>query len=264
MISRYTHHGLTWIDLESPSREELLHICEEFGLAKHIEETLFSVSSLQTVDIYDTCVYLSLNCPAVNGNGRSVSIDVLTVIIGKKYLITARQGSIEAIKAFGSVFEQVEKPEHYNTPTDGTMLFAELMKHVYIIALKDLQELRHRIQTVERALFNGNDGQLLQGIFQISRTLLSFQQAIASHAVVISSCISACRQCFGEDAASTAKYVSDEQALVYAAIEAEHVLLASLQQAHASRLTAKNNTRLKTLIILAIIIILLTLTSLLI
>ncbi len=264
MISRYTYHGLAWIDLESPTREEMLHLSEEFGLAKHIEEALFSESPLKTVEAYEHCISIHLPIPRISSNGTAVSVHPLTAIVGRKFLITAHAGSIEAIKAFGSLFEHVEKPEYHQIPTDGAMLFAELMKHVYAIALKDLSHISNRVRTIEHALLSSNTEQLLKGIFQTDRTLLSFKQSIDSHRPILEAYSAACMQCFREDALVIAGRISTEHEVACSKIEAEHLLLNSLQRANASHLTAKNNARLKSLIILSIIIILLTISTLLI
>lgn len=42
MISRYNYRDFTWIDLESPTPEETLHIAEEYNIPHHVADELQS------------------------------------------------------------------------------------------------------------------------------------------------------------------------------------------------------------------------------
>ena len=62
MISRYTtRQGLTWIDLESPTKEEAEAIAEEYSLHPLITTEIVSSSERAKVDIYENGIYVILH-----------------------------------------------------------------------------------------------------------------------------------------------------------------------------------------------------------
>ena len=83
MISRYTYHGLTWVDLESPTREEILHISEEFLLPQLVGEEMFSSTLQSKVDLYDKFIYLILHFPVIDKNSNQRNEQEIDFIISK-------------------------------------------------------------------------------------------------------------------------------------------------------------------------------------
>ena len=65
MHSRYEHNGLIWVDLESPSRDEVQDIMDEFAIAPLIAEELLLPATKPRVEFYQDYVYLVLHFPAL-------------------------------------------------------------------------------------------------------------------------------------------------------------------------------------------------------
>jgi Mg2+ and Co2+ transporter CorA len=257
MISRYAYHGLTWIDLESPTREEMLHIGEEFGLSKLVEEELFSEHAPATLDLYDTYVYLTLLCPTVNDAGTVVSNHTLAVIIGKKFLITARKEKIEGLYSFASQFQHVEKMDQSKKILDGNTLFTELLTHIYAIAHKDLATISHRISTLEHSLYTANEQRMTKALFSAKRSLLSFKEGIAAHSGLLQSYTTAVHQLFGTDVGYIVGVTSEYRA-AHSAIEARYEVLCAMQKTHTATIVSNTNSRIKTLTYLIIALLLAT------
>jgi Mg2+ and Co2+ transporter CorA len=252
MISRYAYHGLTWIDLESPSREEMLHIGEEFGLSKLVEEELFAQHAPATIDLYDSYIYATLLCPTANDAGTAVTNARLVAIVGKKYLITARQEKIEGLYSFASQFEHVEKLDQSKKVLDGNMLFTEMLKHVYATAHKDLANITHRIKTLEHSLYTANEERMVRAIFNAKLAALSFREGIAAHEGLLKAYTAASAMFFGENDGRTIS-ITSEHAAICNAIDAQYHILCAMQETHAVLLATRANARLKILITLAFI-----------
>ena len=63
MISKYTYKGVTWVDLESPTEEELVHVMEEFSIPVLVGEEMHTRSFQSKIDLYPTFIYLILHFP---------------------------------------------------------------------------------------------------------------------------------------------------------------------------------------------------------
>jgi hypothetical protein len=127
MISRYTHNGLTWVDLESPSREEILHVSEEFNLPNLSQETFFS-STISCIEAFDTAIYLVLHFPGSIG-----------FIIGKNFLITVRNEHRDALQQFASIFESSEKFKSGKMISNSSDMLAEMLKQLYTASSKKVE-----------------------------------------------------------------------------------------------------------------------------
>src|SRR5210317_1659031 len=105
MLTRYKHRNLTWIDLESPTQEEVRNIMSEFSINPLAAEELLTPTLKPKVDQYDNFIYLILHFPAFkhsHSEGQNQEVDF---IIGKDFLITTRYDTVDPIHKFSKVFE---------------------------------------------------------------------------------------------------------------------------------------------------------------
>lgn len=259
MISRYTHHGLTWIDLESPAREEILHISEEFGLSKLVEEELFSSTLRSKVDLYDNYIYLILHFPVFNKKNKLRNDQELDFIIGKNFIITVRYEVIDPIHEFASLFENAEKLDQHKKISDIGVMFMEMMKQLYKTSFKELEEITNRIPEIEHHIFNSKEEAMVRIISETNRKLLDFKQAIRFHGDILHSYEVASTRFFGEPYAYYAAMITSEFNKVNNMLEGNHDLLKELQRTNDSLLSAKSNDILKTFTILTFVMLPLTL-----
>jgi Mg2+ and Co2+ transporter CorA len=68
MVSKYKYKSLTWIDLESPTRDEVAHLMEEYHLPELVGEELLDKTLRAKVDLYPHFIYMILHFPLI---GRS-------------------------------------------------------------------------------------------------------------------------------------------------------------------------------------------------
>ena len=253
MISRYTYHGLTWVDLESPNREELLHLSEEFGLSKLVEEEMFSSTLRSKVDLYDTFIYLILHFPVFNKNNKLRNDQELDFIIGKNFIITVRYELIDPIQQFATLFENVEKLDQHKKISDSGIMFMEMMKHLYKASAKELEQITDQIPGIEHNIFNNREEAMVKTISHTNRKLLDFKQAIRFHADILRSYESASKRFFGAEYGYYAESISSEFNKVNTVLEGHHDLLKELQRTNDSLLSAKSNEILRTFTILTFV-----------
>jgi Mg2+ and Co2+ transporter CorA len=59
MLTRHTRKDITWIDLESPTRQELQDVVTEFGIDARIEEEIISPTPYPLVVASPNYLYLA-------------------------------------------------------------------------------------------------------------------------------------------------------------------------------------------------------------
>src|SRR6185503_13614142 len=104
MQSRHEHAGLIWVDLESPTRDEIHAIMSEFDIQPLIGEELLLPSSKPRVEFYESYAYVILHFPALRHSHKHKEQEV-DFVVGKKFLITTHYEAIDPIHNFNKVFE---------------------------------------------------------------------------------------------------------------------------------------------------------------
>src|SRR3989338_10005026 len=105
MISRYTYKDLVWIDLESPTQEEVRGVMEEFDIHPLVANELLVSTLRPKVDLYSNFIYLILHFPTISHKHRGKTEQEIDFIVGKKFLITTNYDLVDSLHEFSKVFE---------------------------------------------------------------------------------------------------------------------------------------------------------------
>jgi len=251
MISRYSHQGLTWIDLEIPSREEIVHISEEFNIPSIVGDEMFTNSLRSKVDLYDNFIYLILHFPDINNNGVIEDDLEIDFIIGKNFLITVRYETVVPIKEFSSMFET--EGLHSNVKNHGGVLFATMMKQIYKQCLLELDETTANIRDIEHRIFEGQEEKMVKILSHTRRKLLDFKQTTRFHTDILESYEAASKQFFGDDYHYYSTAIVSEFNKVNGLLQSHREILNELQQTNDSLLSTKSNEIMKTFTILTFV-----------
>lgn len=243
MISRYRHGSMTWVDLESPSRAELLHISEEFALPKPVEEELFSPSAQSKVEAYDAFIYIILHFP-----------QEVNFVIGRHFILTARYEANTTLNEFAGFFESTELFDQHQRVSDGGALFAKMMQQFCETSLKELGTITDRVSEVEKNIFNDKERVVIKIIPHTNRKLLIFKQRLLSQIDVLHSYEIASKQLFGEPSKYHTGLIMSAYTIINNTLEGHQELLQNLRHTNDSLLSIKTHKQLRTLTILAIII----------
>ena len=259
MISRYRHKGLTWVDIESPTPEEVLHIMEEFSLPQLVSEELATNSLHSKVDLYEDFLLLILHFPLIS-HGRSVPREQeVDFVIGKDFLITVRYEMVESLYEFSKAFEVNSMLEKDKAPTHGGMVFMEMIKQLYRNSLGELDEITKTLKEIENEIFRGHETQMVRTISITSRKLLDFKQAVRFHRDVLRSYENASKQFFGEIYTYYATSITAEFNKVYSLLQSHHETILELQRTNDSLLSTKSNDIMRTFTIMTFVMMPLTL-----
>lgn len=253
MISRYTYQGLTWVDLESPTREEILHISEEFNLPQLVGQEMFSSTLHSKVDLYDHFIYLILHFPVANKRNHEQTEQEIDFVIGKDFFLTVRYELIDSVHEFSKIFEVSSLLNRSHIVTHGGFIFMEMMKQFYKYSLRELEEITHTIRAIEHGIFSGEEGAMVKSISHTSRRLLDFKQAIRFHHDVLQSYESSSKRFFGEDYGYYASVITAEFNKVNTMLESNRDILKELQRTNDSLLSTKQNDITRTFTIMSFI-----------
>lgn len=252
MITRHIGRGLIWIDLESPSQEDIRSIAEKYDLNPLVVRELSAPSQRPQVDLYEHFIYLILHFPTLRRGvlGQDHEIDF---IIGKKFLITVRYGANETIHYVGKVFDTNATIEKDGFGVHAGFIFFFLLGKMYASLIHELSAVRESLRSIEERIYSGRERDMVVSLSRVSRDLLSFKRSLSMHRDVLESFEVAGKKLLGEKFAFHLRALIGDYFRVEHAVESNAAFLSELRETNNALLSAKQNEIMKTLTILAFI-----------
>ena len=186
MINRHTRGHIHWVDMESPTREELKSVMQEFGIDARIEEEIVTETPYPIVVSSKDYLYLVLHFPASDPNGGAKNQEI-DFIIGKHFLITARYETIDSIHNLHKVFEAEELLGLPVSTDHADALLERVLRRLYGALREDVELIGKKLDKIEADIFGDKERKTLRVISEVNRVLLRFDMTIGRHAESLSS-----------------------------------------------------------------------------
>lgn len=248
-----TYNNLVWIDFDSPTKDEVRDIMENFSLHPTVAEELLLPSVRAKADLYSNCIYMILHFPAF---GHTNSLDTnqeIDFIIGKDFLITAHYDTVDAIHKFSKLFE-TNSITHSNDMGDHAgYIFYLLIKKLYRSVEHEIEQFESRLNEIEENIFRGKEKEMVEEISVLSRAILDFKRSLRVHESVLFSLESVGVKFFGSAFIHQIKKIQSEHFRMYSLVESFLESLKEIRETNNSMLYTKQNEVMKILTIMAFV-----------
>jgi magnesium transporter len=253
MFTRYKYKKLNWIDLESPSNDEIKKIMQEHNIHPEVAEEMLSPSLKPKVELYKDFIYLILHFPTIKHTHRTQKVQEVNFVIGKNFLITTRYDTIDAIHKFSKVFEVNTILNKSLIGNHAGFLFYFLVKKLYKSLVHELEYMESNLNKIESHIFEGKERLMVSAISEASRELIDFKRAVTYHEEVLNELELAGTQLFGKDFVFYLRTVVAEYKRVMDMLRNSREFLSELRETNNSLLTTKQNEVMKVLTIMAFV-----------
>ena len=253
MLTKYTHRDVTWIDLESPTKEEVYKVMNEYSVHPSVAEELLMPSMKPKVDLHDNLIYLILHFPAFRHTHNHQQNQEVDFIIGKDFIITTRYDTVDPLHKFSKIFEVNSILDKSDIGTHAGFVFYFMIKKLYKALEHELEYINDAIETIEDDIFEGKEKEMVISLSIISRDLLNFKQALRMHKEVLESFGEVGVKFFGKTFSHQVKSIIGEYYRIKGIINTHNDSLNELRQTNDSLLSTKQNEVMKTLTIMALV-----------
>ncbi len=179
MIIRHTRGPVTWIDLESPTREEVRDVIEEFEIDERVVEEIATSTPFPFAIAFPGYAYLVMHFP-ITGSDDGTRIQEVDFIVGKNFLITARYETIDPLYSLHKVFEAEELlGTAKKIKTDE--ILSRVMHSLYGAISDEVEQTGCKLERIERDIFTRKERSAVRKISESTRVLLRFETALARH-----------------------------------------------------------------------------------
>ncbi len=250
MISKYTYKSLTWVDLESPTIDELSHIMEEYNIPKSIEKEIGQFSDYSKVELYEKCIYLILHFPHKSHKKEESQEQEIDFIVGDKFMITVHYEFSHSLLEFSKIFEDGSTLEQKTDLDHIGILVYNLMKALYSHSRQDLSIISNLIKETEHQIFKGNGDKVVADLSNANHLLIDFRLALGFHEDVLESFENTTKQFFGDKFLYYFSAILSEYKKTKAILENYKETLDNLRETNDSMLANKTNKTIKILTII--------------
>ena len=214
---------MVWHDLEEPTIDEVKDLMQKYDIDPLLAEELLTETVKPKVDLIGSHIHLVLHFPFFRkSQGKVDTIKVrdlqsqnqaqkehrparhtlhheIDFIIGKKFLITARYGSIEPLERFSKLVESGGYLEKRNIGEHAGFIFYYLLRDLYRDMVHEIDSMRDSLHHIENQIFHGNEKNMVYAISRINRDILTFKESTNLHKSVLESLQNASTKLLGSD-----------------------------------------------------------------
>ncbi len=240
MIKRVLYNGVTWVDLESPSSEEVAELASEFKLHHLISSELLSPSIRPKIDLHKDYIYLILHFI----DDREVDF-----VLGKDFIITTRYEEVEPVMKFSRALHQGE--QMHDKDFNAGVLFYYITKGLYTEMGDELTRLRAHMKVIEKSVYSGEEREMVLALAESGRKILDLQQAVEPHKEVLTSLEHHIKEFYGDGYMRYATALLGNYYKVHQRIKRIFALHNELRATNDSLLASKQNSIMQVFTIVA-------------
>ncbi|MEA1929425.1 MAG: CorA family divalent cation transporter [Patescibacteria group bacterium] len=257
MLKKFKYKEVTWIDLESPTLDELDRLDQTYKLHPVALEELRDPSSRSKIDVYKDFLYLVLRLPrGLMGRATSERRDAIEIdlIVGKDFVLTAHYETLNALNDFAKIFETDFLLKKSHDKMHGGLLFFYIMREIYHSMGDGLDGLNEKLKNVGDQVFSGHERQVVKALADINYELTDSRWALKDHRSVLSSLELAGEDFFGAKFKYYLRALRSEHERILHTVKSNHATFLDLRETNDSLLSIKTNNVMRTLTVVAFIL----------
>jgi magnesium transporter len=252
MIHRHEYKNIVWVDLESPTTEEVREVALEFDIDTQVADELLTPTLKPHTQNFGHFLYLVLHFPTLRHSPTTPEQEV-DFIIGETFIITTRYEAMPIFLEFNKVFEVNSTLDEDHFGGNAFNIFLFLAKRLYKSVEEDIDAVRETLEDIEREIFEGKEREMVIVLSHSGRNILNLKQSLDPHQEVLSSLADATNEFAGEEYAKRVRNLED---MYYR--ERKHIIriwqtLTELRETNNSLLSTKQNEVMKILTIMAFV-----------
>ncbi len=244
----YDYKGITWINLEKPTAEEVRDLMEKYDIEPLVAEELLQPSLRPKVDLHKNCIYLILHFP--DRKAEAADFQEVDFIIGKDFIITSHYNDVDPLHTFSKMFEVNSVLDKSQLGGHAGFLLFYMLRDMYRSLSLELIELDKDLEYIESKIFEGKENKMVRKISLFNRQMLDIKQSLRFHEGVLSSLEEAGDAFFGNGFRYYLHNVTNEYHKAYDVVLSQKDKLDDLRYTNDSLLTNRTNDIVKALTII--------------
>lgn len=239
-----------WIDLSTPTKNEAKTLLEQKKIPIDLLDELIHPTERPVAIMADGVLFAVFHFPKSHKESdETVEVDF---VVGGDFVLTSHYEPVLALEHFSKMVEVEEITERAQiTAADGPLLFSAILTRLYEHIYDELEVVESSVRQAEERIFSGHEKEMVFALSKISRTILNFKKTMDPHERNIHQIAELIEKHFGETykASILGSFEKAKNTL-----KSENEFVKELQETNLALLETKQNEIMKTLTILASLI----------
>ena len=250
---------INWIDIQSPSEDDINFLKKNYKFHPLVLEELTSPSLRPFVEYYSRYLFMVFYYPLYNKKTGQTAIRELDIIVSKNTLITSHYQTILPLKRiFFSCSLNPKRKKVILGKGTGYLLF-HILDSFWNHCLNKLTRINNNIELIEKKIFQGKEKEMVKEILYIKTDIIGFKRIIGSQKEVLESLYKEGGAFFGKDLSHYFIDVLGTFTKVWNTLQAQKENILALEDTNQSLLSTKINEIMKVLTIFSVVLMPLTL-----
>jgi magnesium transporter len=186
-IDRIVHSGLTWLNVEKPTRRELDYLAENYQFHPLDMDDCLSRIQRPKIDEYEHYLFIVFHFPLFRKEADVTVASQVAIFIGDNYLITVHDGVLKPLVKMFADCQADEGMRQMNMKSSGYLLYRVTDMLVdYCLPITD--KIMQNLERVEDEIFDTRGiAKTVRQISLLRRDIISNRRVIWSMRTVINS-----------------------------------------------------------------------------
>lgn len=178
-VQRLASHGLTWLNIESPTEIETAWLAEHHEFHPlDLEDVLSRRRQRAKIDEYPDYLFIVLHFPRFDKSTGRLQAAELNVFVAEDLVITLPNEPLKPLSALWSRCERGEAArEQYMSKGSGYLLY-EIVDTMYDYCFPILDKIGFKLDSIEDELFEGESEDLVRDISNIKQEIINYRKIV--------------------------------------------------------------------------------------
>jgi magnesium transporter len=178
-VQRLEAHGLTWLNIESPTQIETAWLAEHYDFHPlDLEDVLSRRRQRAKIDEYADYVFIVLHFPRFDKRAGRLGAAELNLFVAEDLVITLPNEPLKPLSALWSRCERNEAArDQYMSKGSGFLLY-EMVDTMYDYCFPILDKIGFKLDLIEDALFEGESDDLVRDISNTKQEIINYRRIV--------------------------------------------------------------------------------------
>ena len=252
-LETVTWRGLTWVNIEGPTELETRYLAKHYPFDPLVLDDCLSRIERPKIDEYQDYLFLVFHFPVFRKEARVTSRSQLSVFIGDNYLVTLHKGELKPlVKLFKECQLEEESRQEYLGRGAGHLLY-QIIDRLVDYCFPILNRIVANIEGVEDSIFDIKGGSIRE-LSMLRRDVIAFRRTIWPMRAVIASLEPKIRRFTNLDLEVYFGDTVDHVDRIWDALDEYKEVIEGLSDTHDSLATNLTNQTMRTLTVIATIL----------
>lgn len=253
MISKYSHNRLLWIDLETPTEEELTYLLEEYQIPVQIEEEIRSKTLKTKVKFSNETVFASFYFPKILHTDNKFIDNKVIFVVCEDVVVTIHDKPTDAIGEFLNNLEMDSAIlDKLKITSNGLMAFY-LIKSLYVNLKEQLVINSAAIKELENKIVSNKNKNISKLIYNKNYLLIKMDKSLNSNERILKEFFEKLIDIFGDNFVYYQSVIKNEHSEALDMVSEQGKNFTNLYNIMNLMLIDKNSKKLKFLVKLVIL-----------